>query len=82
MGANAIPRRPGQALYRKNRLVAPDACEANGWEVGTVIVSEKWNGPRTIVHVGPIEIEVRYGTNSQQFCKTLPDDTRAVPDGP
>ena len=73
------PRRPGQQLYRKNRFNAPEICAEREWGIGTEIASDKWTGTRVIKHIGPAEIEVSYGkTSKRQFCKTLPDDVRAV----
>ncbi len=70
------PRITGAQLSQADRLLAPAACEQNGWTEGTVLVSEDWATPYLVRGIDSIEVEVQYDGRKRRHLKTFPSDVR------
>ena len=54
-----------------------DAVAEHDWEIGTVLVSERWKDPRTIEDIKAPEIKLRT-PRSYAWVTTVPNDAREL----
>lgn len=70
------PRHQTRTPITASRLASAEHCRAQGWVSGTKIKSDKWKLIRTIVDVGPYDVTVTDGSNSNNV-RTFPSDVTA-----
>ncbi len=52
-------------------VIAVDACRRNGWQLGTLLVSSKWNAPRKITRMDDFEVELGAPDRGFPFARRL-----------
>lgn len=60
----------------KSRLLAVAVLSANAWGIGTVLVSDAWRSPRTVIDVSKLRVKLRDKASGDAFVKSFPKDVR------